>query len=70
MISQRHSVIPAIAFASLVALPAAAEAHGRDCLGLHRVATGVTRVADDVGRTVSRIGDRMFDWLRCDQRRR
>ncbi len=70
MISKRHSVIPAIALAALVALPAASEAHGSDCLGLHRVATGVTRVADDVGRTVTRIGDRMFDWLQCDKRRR
>jgi hypothetical protein len=67
MISKRHSLIPAIALAAVVALPAASEAQARDCLGLDRVATGVTRVADDVGRTVTRIGDRMFGWLRRDK---
>ena len=74
---KRASLSATIAVATLVALPAASQANHakRDCLGLDRAGAHMTRAADDVGRTVTRVGhdvmragDRMLGWLMCKKR--
>ena len=65
--NKRTSLISTITLAALVAIPATSQA--RDCLGLDRAGRDVVKVADDVGRAVTRVGDRLLGWLHCDKRR-
>lgn len=68
---KRTSLAATLALATLVAVPAASQAGHmkRDCLGLDRAGHHMVRAVDHVGRTVMRVGDRMFGWLLCDKRR-
>ena len=64
--SKTTTLAAAVALATLVALPAASQAG--DCLGLDRVGTRVTRAADDAGRAVTSVGDRLLKLLDCGRR--
>lgn len=65
---KRTVLAAAILFAS-TSMPAYAH-HRGDCLGLHRVTTGVVRTVDRVGARMMRASNRLWRMVWCDRRHR